>query len=359
MSKRVKQWISLILIGAFIVPTGLDAIVVTAQGEDISPLESVEFGRPTQSSNESSTAEMVDQELSDETAAEQEPGNEMEESEEDQSSEEEAMADAEHPAIDLMERLSQMQTGIVADYTIFDYLEGEDVLAQTFTLIKDSNHYLLTDQSQQQVPQTVLLTMDEETQQIQEIYQPVKDLARNVSYAMEQGIEEGITPELESLTHLSAMQINDISNLYIDLIDQKEDYESTLEQVQQTSAFLFLLGQRFVNHPMRTAQFEEVAPDVYELAITDELLDELKQLIAEEKDNYPLAQDVVSLFESGKASTMLFNTAAMEYGIGTLADQAGVEYYFSAQGKALRLPTDEQVVTFDELLEQVETSEEA
>lgn len=348
LPKSFKQLMGLVLMGILVAPTALEGAIVYAQSEDISPIESVEFGQPSSSSSPSEETledERMDEEIKEET---EEESSDQESAE---SLDEDATATDQHPAIDLMKRLGEMQTGIVSDYTVIDYLdEGGEVLARTSTLIKDGNHYLLTDQQDQKVPQTALIAMNEETHQIEEIYEPVKDLMRNVNHATEQGFEEGMTSELEALTGLTADQMNALSDLYIDQTDQQEEYQSLLEHTEATSDFLFLLGERFINQPGRTEQLEEVAPEVYQLEITDELLEELKQLIEKEKDQFESVEDVASLFENGQASTMLFNTAAMEYGIGTLSQQSAIEYYFSAQGKSLRLPTSEQVVSLDELL---------
>lgn len=355
LPKSFKQIMSLILIGILVAPTALEGAVVYAQSEDISPIESVEFGQPTTSSSSQTEEEVEDEGEIDETIEEAvEEESSVQEDSESLDEDEEVASSDHHPAIDLMKRLGEMQTGIVSDYTVIDYLEdGGGVLARTSTLIKDGDHYLLTDQQNQKVPQTALIAMNEETDQIEEVYEPVKDLIRNVNHAVEQGFEEGLTSELEALTGLTADQMNDLSDLYIDETDQQEEYQSLLEKVEATSDFLFLLGERFINQPGRVEQLEEVAPEVYQLEITDELLEELKQLIEEEKGHFESLEDVASLFENGQASTMLFNTAAMEYGIGTLSDQSAIEYYFSAQGKSLRLPTPEQVVTLDELLNRV------
>lgn len=233
LPKSFKQIMSLILIGILVAPTALEGAVVYAQSEDISPIESVEFGQPTTSSSSQTEEEVEDEGEIDETIEEvvEEESSVQEDSESLDEDEEVASSDH-HPAIDLMKRLGEMQTGIVSDYTVIDYLEdGGGVLARTSTLIKDGDHYLLTDQQNQKVPQTALIAMNEETDQIEEVYEPVKDLIRNVNHAVEQGFEEGLTSELEALTGLTADQMNDLSDLYIDETDHQEEYQSDRKSV--------------------------------------------------------------------------------------------------------------------------------
>lgn len=355
--KRVKIILTTMVLGLLLADVSKAVLA-----ENISPIESIEWGTGV-------TSESV--EMSEESEAESQStenleaasGETEEPAQEDSAKEEDSMAEASESSLEevstpqeLLNRLINGNDTKVLQYTVFDLMAGQIQGIQKVLMYGDNYAYLSRNEPPY-LPQSIMFEVDAEGTP-QRVFVSLEDVMKYAADAMTIFPESYAGTVVEEFYQYSQEHAAELENKFVEL-DLSEELLANYQEANQLNQWLLQAVASWMDtEGIDATRMSEEGADLFQIEQDEALHQQFNEIAQGKASDMNAIADFTGNFTEGYFGSVSFAYALNELGVALLNQpnetaDTGLEYYLNIADVSFYPIEDEQILSqeaFEELL---------
>ncbi|AXY26618.1 hypothetical protein CL176_11740 [Suicoccus acidiformans] len=355
--KRVKIILTTMVLGLLLADVSKAVLA-----ENISPIESIEWGTGV-------TSESV--EMSEESEAESQStenleaasGETEEPAQEDSAKEEDSMAEASESSLEevstpqeLLNRLINGNDTKVLQYTVFDLMAGQIQGIQKVLMYGDNYAYLSRNEPPY-LPQSIMFEVDAEGTP-QRVFVSLEDVMKYAADAMTIFPESYAGTVVEEFYQYSQEHAAELENKFVEL-DLSEELLADYQEANQLNQWLLQAVASWMDtEGIDATRVSEEGADLFQIEQDEALHQQFNEIAQGKASDMNAIADFTGNFTEGYFGSVSFAYALNELGVALLNQpnetaDTGLEYYLNIADVSFYPIEDEQILSqeaFEELL---------
>lgn len=355
--KRVKIILTTMVLGLLLADVSKAVLA-----ENISPIESIEWGTGV-------TSESV--EMSEESEAESQStenleaasGETEEPAQEDSAKEEDSMAEASESSLEevstpqeLLNRLINGNDTKVLQYTVFDLMAGQIQGIQKVLMYGDNYAYLSRNEPPY-LPQSIMFEVDAEGTP-QRVFVSLEDVMKYAADAMTIFPESYAGTVVEEFYQYSQEHAAELENKFVEL-DLSEELLADYQEANQLNQWLLQAVASWMDtEGIDATRMSEEGADLFQIEQDEALHQQFNEIAQGKASDMNAIADFTGNFTEGYFGSVSFAYALNELGVALLNQpnetaDTGLEYYLNIADVSFYPIEDEQILSqeaFEELL---------
>lgn len=321
---------------------------IFAQGENLSPIESIDWGLQTK---EETNSEKVEPEISSKELIEETSKEELNPLITTEASGQNTLPKVTNP-LELLEIINTEGVQTSSNYNLIHFINGGVQMAMK-AYVNQGDYGYLTYQEPPYMPRTLLVKAN--NGQIEDSFMSVESLVTYATDAINNYPDIYESSPIMDLYVFAQENNQDFLNKYIQLDPDFDGAKEMYQEVNKLDAYFLNLLTDFLQD--KQSQLESGPdPNVAVLNLEGDLAEQFTQQLQDLQADYPELDRLLSNFEQGVQGTISFNYASYEVGIGLLSPAAdgqtnGLEYYIRPVQLNVEIPDPESLLSEQEFVD--------
>lgn len=324
---------------------------ILAQEEEkvnISPIEQIDEAIPTE---ETGVSEETEESLPTENEATNTEDTELfsEVSSEESTMNTNSEIDPEIPNT-LVDAIISQQEHTTSDVTFFENMSADVFKETSRAYIRDEDIYYFILLDNLTLPEMFMLSVEDE--QVDRTFMSVDDLMSLAAEALNTNPEAYSGTIIEDFYQVSQENMDQFIGKFVEETNSQRDYQSVLDETIALDSFLLTVVSEWLQH--ESVAGTGVAVDdgqVFGLDATTEPV--FNEIIDKYAADYPELETFLAQFSTGFQGNIALNFELGELGLGLVGEGGGIQYFIRLEEFEVPLPTEDQLFTTEEFVEQV------